>query len=260
MPDAGSHSRRAGRVLERSALVAPLVALFFGGYFWIGLSVDPAQERSLATPLDRAIPFLPASIFLYAWVYSGFLFPLFVVRCSRLFRRVAAAYLLVIVVSLLCFALFPVTAAGLRPDLDATRATSFALWGVKLAYALDPPANLFPSVHLAIITLAACSAGRARRAYGALAAAIVVLVFAAVCTAKQHFIVDAVAGVALGAGTYALLVRPHRERPGEPQAYGWGGPLLYLALHSLVYLGCYARGTKTWHSVSCSSVQRQKPS
>jgi membrane-associated phospholipid phosphatase len=240
MLDAGSHSQRAARALERTALVAPLVILFFGGYFWIGLSADPARARSLATPLDRAIPFLPASIFLYAWVYSGFLFPLFAVRCSRLFRRVAAAYLLVIVVSLLCFAIFPVAATGLRPDLGAIRATSFALWGVKLAYALDPPVNLFPSAHLAIITLAACSAGRARRVYGALAAVVVVLVFAAVCTAKQHFILDGIAGVALGAGSYALLVRPHRPGPGEPLAYEWGGPLLYLALHSLVYLGCYA--------------------
>lgn len=226
-------------VRERALLAVTLLVGFFASYFLIGLSVDPARARSVRIPFDDAIPFVPESIFLYAWVYTAMLFPLFVVRCPVLFRRAALAYALVLAVSFVTFALYPVTAIGLRSDLSGLDPGRFAHWGIVLTYTLDPPYNLFPSVHLAIATLAALVSWKARTAYGAVAFGFVALIAVAICTTKQHFVVDGFVGVALALFAYALVVHPYRSASGVAVAYGWRGPASYLVLHSLVYLGLF---------------------
>ena len=151
---------------DRLPATALLFFGFWAGYFAVGWTLDPTRARSLATPLDDALPFVPATVFLYIQVYSLALLPLFVVRSSALFRRVVLAYATVIAVCLLLFALVPVTAAELRvapAQLDAGR---FDGWLVGLVYRIDPPLNLFPSIHLAIASLAAASAFTARRSHG----------------------------------------------------------------------------------------------
>jgi hypothetical protein len=115
----------------------------------------------------------------------------------------------------------------------------FAHWGIVLIYTLDPPCNLFPSVHLAIATLAALVSWKARTAYGAVAFVFVGLIAVAICTTKQHYVVDGVVGVALALFAYALVVHPYRSASGVAVAYGWRGPATYLVLHSLVYLGLF---------------------
>ena len=88
--------------LERLALAAVLLTFAFGGYFWIGLSVDPAEAASLATPLDAHIPFVPAMLPVYAVVYLMILLPIFLVESPALFRRIVVAYLVMVAICLLC--------------------------------------------------------------------------------------------------------------------------------------------------------------
>ena len=135
---------------ERAAIASLILASYVAGYFTIGWTTDSGRARSLATPLDALIPFVPETIFLYAWVYTAMVFPLFVVRSPALFRRVGLAYAIVIAACLAVFLVYPVTAVDLRPDVGALDASRFAGWGVKLVYTLDPPYNLFPSLHLAV--------------------------------------------------------------------------------------------------------------
>lgn len=228
------------KAARRALQAASLGALFVLGYFGIGLSVDPERARALATPLDGAIPFVRNSIFLYAWTYTALFFPLFSIRCPRLFDRVALSYAIVLAVALPCFAAFPVTAVGLRAPVSILDPSRFADWGVLLNYALDPPTNLFPSLHLAIVTVAAGALWKARRGYGLIACGFAAAIAIAVCTVKQHFVLDAVAGLALGLGAYALAIRPYRRDPNDPPpAYGWRGPVLYLAFHGSLYAIAY---------------------
>ena len=228
-------------------LTAGVTASFLLGYYSIGLSIDVSLARSLAMPIDDRIPFVAASIYVYAWTYTAMLFPLFVVRSPRLFDRTALAYCLVIAVALPFFAWFPVSAASLREPVAALDPSRFHDWGVLLNYHLDPPVNLFPSVHLAIVTVAAGAAWKARRLYGAVATAFVAAIAVSVCTVKQHFAVDALAGLALGLVAYALLLHPYRPQPGDgPVAFGWRGPALYLAFHGSVYAALYLVFRSGW--------------
>ena len=150
---------RKRAVLERLGLTVGLVTFFVAGYFGVGLSMDPAHAHELATPLDMQSRSWRARSG-YLWMFPAALVPLFVIRCPRLLRRTALAYAAVIAFSLVCFTAFPVTSARLRVApamLDVARKSD---WAVSVLYSLDPPYNLFPSLHVSIAALAASPRGR----------------------------------------------------------------------------------------------------
>jgi hypothetical protein len=223
------------------ALALGLTAATMTLFWWIGYTADPARAASLRTSLDDAIPFVPWTVYLYSWVYTSMLYPLFVVRSPDLFRRVVAAYAVVIVFSLATFALFPVTAVGFRPDPSTLAEASFADWGLRLTYFVDPPMNLFPSQHLSIATISMLSAWTARRAFGLAILPIVAGIAVSICTVKQHFIADGVAGLALAFGVYRIMLA--RWDPGARReadvASTWRGPAAYLAFHAAFYLALF---------------------
>jgi len=228
------------RVVLRAFLTIGVVAFFIAGYFGVGLMVDPARARDLGTVLDRRIPFIVPSVWVYLWVFPASLLPLFVVRCPRLFLRTILAYGLAIAASLVVFVALPVTSIGLRADRATLDVTRFSPWAVALLYRLDPPVNLFPSLHLSIAALAALAAWKARRAYGAAACVGVALIGVSICTVKQHFVLDGLGGAALAAFVYAFVLRPYEPTPGTEPAYAWRGPAAYFALLIAVYAGFYA--------------------
>jgi len=218
-----------------------MLGFTIAGFSLIGFAVDPAEAYVLRTALDDAIPFLPWSVYVYSWVYSSMLYPLFTVRSGDLFWRVVAAYGLVVAVSLLVFAVFPVTSVGLRPDVSTLDTALFHNWGVRLTYTVDPPANLFPSLHMSIAAIAALSAWKARRLYGLLAAPIVLGIAVTICTMKQHFVADGVAALVLVAVVYRLTLHgwPRAAMPRAERAFTWRGPVAYVAFHAMVYGGLY---------------------
>ncbi len=236
----------------RAVQVAGIVLLFVGGYFTIGLSADPIGAGSLHTPLDDRIPFVAESIFVYASVYVSVFFPAFVVRCPRLFQRVTLAYVVVIVIALTCFVCFPVTSAGLRPDMEGLDPTRFSEWGIKTLYGLDPAVNLFPSLHVAVATLAVLSSWKARARYGGIPLIALAAITVSTCTVKQHFWIDGVAGIVLAGAVYAVTLRPFDTAGSsrEELAHSWRGPLAFLALLISGYLGAYvafAAGLEPWN-------------
>ncbi len=238
-------------VIRRVTLALSVITAMIAGYGVIGHVVDPHVARELRSPFDNAIPFLPWTVYLYSWVYTSGLYPTFVVRNERLFARVVAAYLTVIAVSLTTFMAFPVSSVALRPDVSTLQLGTLAGWGVRLTYFVDPPYNLFPSLHLSIAVLAALAAGAARPLWGWLAAPLVVAIAFSICTMKQHFIVDGVAGLVLAMAAWALLVRPFRAdaEPTSELAYGWRGPVAYLCFHGAVYgtlIIMYLAGFAPW--------------
>jgi len=146
-----------------------------------------------------------------------------------------------------------VTSLGFRPDPRLLQDHNFYEWGVRLNFFLDPPFNLFPSLHLSIATLVALTAWKARRAYGAMATLMASGIAVAVLTLKQHYLVDSIAWIALGSASYGVRVRP--VRVGNPRtdqaAYGWAGPTSYLALHIIMITGLYIlyrSGVRPWQS------------
>ena len=213
--------------------------LFVAGYFGVGLGVDPSRARELRTALDGRIPFIARSVWVYLGLFPASLLPLFVVRCPRLFRRATLSYAIAIAASLVVFVAMPVTSIGLRTDPSLLDVTRFSSWAVSTLYAIDPPFNLFPSLHLSIALLAALAAGKARRAYGAAAWAGLAPVAASICTVKQHFVLDGLGGAALAAVVHAVVLRPYRPLPSTDPAYGWRGPTAFAAFAAALYAGLY---------------------
>jgi membrane-associated phospholipid phosphatase len=226
-------------VLERAALTAGLAAFFVAAYFGVGLSTDPARASESVSPFDEHIPFIAHSVWVYLWVFPSALIPLFVVRCQRLFRRAALAYAIAITVCIIFFAAFPTTSVRLRARpamLDDRRPSD---WAISILYSFDPPYNLFPSLHLSIAALAAFSAWKASKPYGAVVFVGVGFVGLSVCTVKQHFLLDSVGGVVIAWLTAALILLPYRPQAGVTSAYSWRGPAIYLLFLGLVYTGFY---------------------
>ena len=239
-----------GELRERAALSVAVVLFFVIGYFGVGwLVTSPEDAHSLALPLDAAIPFLPGSAIVYWSILPMGLLPIFTVRHAALFRRVALAYALTIALALATFVVYPVTSLGFRPGPQAFAHAGFSGWLMHLLCTLDPPMNLFPSLHLALAVLAALAAWRVGRRLGLLALGWSACIAVAVCTTKQHFVADAVAGVALAAVVHCAVVGPGRA--SSPGAVGFGAPGLALfgALVAVFYGGLfagYALGVAPW--------------
>jgi hypothetical protein len=222
--------------LERAALALFACTVFAATYFGVGWRIDPARAHSLGFPLDARIPFLADSVWVYLSLFPLAFLPLFVVRCPRLFRRTIAAYASAIILAALVFVAYPVTSSGLRVDPSGLDTMRFAPWTVALLYRLDPPYNLFPSLHLAIALLSALVAWKARASYGAVALAALIPIVVSISTVKQHFVVDGIAGMALASIAYGWMVHGYEPRDGQPAAYGWRGPASFLA----ILIGSYA--------------------
>ena len=226
-------------LLERAVLTIAVVTWFIVGYFSVGRSLDASRAYSLATPLDALIPFVAPTVWIYLWVFPATLVPVFFVRSRDLFRRTVLAYTVVISISLVCFVALPVTSLGFRVDPKTLDVSRFSPWAVSAVYAIDPPFNLFPSLHLSTATVAAFSAWKARRLYGKAMFVGVALIGVSICTVKQHFIVDGIAGVALASAAYAVLIRGYRPEPGTDPAFSWRGPALFVALVLAAYAGLF---------------------
>jgi len=244
------------------------LVLYLCLYFGIGLRPAP-RAHSLATPLDALIPFWPGAIWVYATVYPAVLGPVFIVQSPARFRRIALGLMAVIVICAAAFALWPVETESIRRSAawvsGPDREPSFTVWGFGLLFALDPPRNAFPSLHVALAAVVALGLGRSLPLGGAStwrlpglrqtrpapsdapvhssgtawpARLWLAAVVASVVLVRQHYVVDAVAGLALGALVYRVGVGGDGE-PAAPGAFERRGAiglaLVVLAFYAVVF-------------------------
>ena len=219
-------------------MTATLVALFVVGYFGLG-RMHPVTARELWTSLDDRIPFLAFSVWAYLWSFPAALLPLFVVRCRGLLRRTASAYAAAFVVAFASFALFPVTSARLRVSSAVLHRSNFSEWAVSVLYLFDPPYNLFPSLHVAIAALSAYAVGRADKRCGVASFGGLVLVCVAVCTTKQHFLIDLLGGLGVACAAGWPAFRCYRGVLRTGPACSRRGPAFFLLITLSAYGCCY---------------------
>ena len=230
---------RKRNLLERVILTTGVMIFFVTGYFGVGRSTNLPRAHVLTTILDERIPFVADSVWIYLWVFPCALIPLFVVRCTRLFRRTAIAYAVVIAASLICFIIFPVTSTGLRMAQAKLDVSVFSQWAISRLYSIDPPYNLFPCLHLSVAGVAAFSVWKASKPYGSAVFLSVIFVGMSVCTVKQHYLLDVLGGIALAAFANALILRRYTPLDDATLAYSWRGPAAFLIFALVVYAILY---------------------
>jgi membrane-associated phospholipid phosphatase len=158
---------------------------------------------------DRMLPLQPVWALIYGAVYVFLiLLPLFVVRQETQIRRTLLAYLMVWITAYVVFILYPTVAS--RPG-EVVTGEGFAVWGLNVLYASDPPYNCFPSIHVAHSFVSALTCRRVHRRLGNAAVLCAVLVGLSTLFTKQHYVADVVAGVALAVIADAVFLRGFRE-------------------------------------------------
>ena len=169
--------------------------------FYLGAARLGFREPRLLQPsvVDRAVPFLPWTIAVYLSQFAFLFLALWLQTDSRALTRTFAAIAIATILSCAIFVVWPTTIP--RPPV---RSAAFdALW------LFDVPANCFPSLHVALATIAACFWPR-RRWIAVIWAAAIAL---STLTTKQHYAVDVLAG-AVVAGVAIVAVRS-RIPPGQ---------------------------------------------
>lgn len=146
----------------------------------------------LATRVDRGLPVVPESVWLYLSWYGA---PIILMLLPREdFRRAYGAVLVAFILCLVGHLLFPVALP--RPALDPSRSPSEAV--LAILYKFDLPVGLFPSFHaaLAAILIGHCPAWRTfpRLAVGGWMIAIC----SSCVLIKQHYVLDVATGWVVG--------------------------------------------------------------
>jgi membrane-associated phospholipid phosphatase len=174
-------------------------------YFGIGHAQLVRSTEILRTRLDDAIPFWPWT----AWCYLPFYAAIFIIaiagfRRRRLFNRTALAVICVMLIGAMCHLLIgaeyprPVLR---EPYLDISTAFLAAV------HRIDPPGNVFPSLHVAHTSMLSLILLKDRPRLGLLALIMATLLAASTLTTKQHFIADVAAGYLLAFAGRAFAVR-----------------------------------------------------
>ena len=200
------------RVFRRpQSFTWPMAVLFviMPGYLFMPAMFD---DRTLHAPeigLDRALPLLSEWSFVYGSLFCVALLPAFVVQDEDLLDRTIKAYLAAWLVSFAFFFVYP-TVAPAHPRVTGG---GFADWGMRAIYGADVKYNCFPSLHVAQSFIAALACYHVHRGVGKVALVWAALVGVSTLFTKQHYVLDVVAGAALGYCAYRAFVRGFpRER------------------------------------------------
>jgi membrane-associated phospholipid phosphatase len=189
----------ARRIAARPrVLVAAAVTGIHGFLYFLPNHLRLGSATTLPlTELDRWMPFVPESAWIY-WSAYALVFVAFV-RCRR--PQNVARFLCVMMTAIVAGTLvhwaFP-TVYPLRPAGLPLSTDPLTRFGLEFFWAFETPASCLPSLHVATTLVAAIAVLRESRREGWLFLAWAGLVWASTLTLKQHYVLDLVAGAALG--------------------------------------------------------------
>jgi len=191
---------------QRSKYAAGLLCALFAAALYLLPNRMPVLPQATLplTAIDTAVPFWPASGWLYASLYVLLLWTFVAMRDLGQASRFLYACLFAQIAAATIFVTFPtVYPRELFPLPEGTHPLNAAL--VEFWRQLDAPANCLPSLHVAntVLCLAVLATGRSWRCLCILG----VLMCLSTLTFKQHYFVDIAAGAALGLATYVMFFR-----------------------------------------------------
>jgi membrane-associated phospholipid phosphatase len=180
-------------------------------YFGLGYLQRPRSTTLLALPIDGQIPFLIWTVWLYLPFYAGiFALAITGIRRPALFHRGVQGFLITMLIGAIghfaVAAEYPRPAVALPPE---GASAAFLAW----VQAVDPPGNVFPSLHVAHTTALALILRHDRRLLGTVALVMALLLALSTLTTKQHFVADVLAGWVIALLVSRWVLRPFRAAP-----------------------------------------------
>ena len=152
--------------------------------------------------IDDIIQFSPVFIYFYILLYPLLFLP-FIVHFTNKeeFRKACYAIIALNIIEAIFFVVYPTTIT--RPNITGGGLTNFLLSAI---YTIDPPHNLFPSLHVSGILLGFFIYIRKSNKYFILLPLVMVIILSTVFV-KQHYFLDIIAGVALALLVYLIIYR-----------------------------------------------------
>lgn len=168
------------------------------------------RHYDFTTPLENAIPLVPEWIYIYFGCYIFWTVNyILVARIHRDDRAMFYRFVITDMTSRLVCAIFfiglPTT--NVRPEITGE---GFSARLLTLLYSVDPPANLFPSIHCLVSWL--CFAGirgsdKVPFWYKIFSCIVALLVVLSTLFTKQHYAIDTIAGIALAEILFQIFQR-----------------------------------------------------
>lgn len=177
---------------------------FAAGYLWLEYHPLFPVTRMESSWLDRMIPFLPGAVYLYESLWLIMPIAPWLMTSRGDLDRYVLSLLFVTAIGFGIFLFFPTSCP--RPEYSGH---ANALYRALIS--VDNEGNAFPSLHSALAVLSAgccrsvlpdADSGRWLRVLMWIWAGGIVV---STLLTKQHVVIDAVAGIALGLGGYAIF-------------------------------------------------------
>jgi len=158
-----------------------------------------ARVRSFNTRVDDLIPFQPAWVWIYSFLYyPAILYLNLIAQNQRHFVLMAFSFMVLLFMQMACFMLFPVSTPEHWRKFDGEQGLSARF--LKFVHKFDASTNCFPSMHVSVATLTAL---HAIQYLGPWSYLFPLAIGVSCLFTKQHYLVDLPFGAVLGWLAYA---------------------------------------------------------
>jgi len=177
-------------------------SMIFASAYWLSNKLTSLRDDvgSGVFSWEHLIPFVPWTIVPYLSIIVFFLLSFFVDRDRKELHRHVNRVILVLLVSLVCYALFPLRFTFERPVVDGPFGPFYALLET-----FDLPYNRAPSLHISVLVLLwARLVPSLSVLQGVCLKAWFLLIAGSVLTTYQHHVIDIPCGILVGAAAVLL--------------------------------------------------------
>jgi hypothetical protein len=193
----------------------------FAGAYWLSNKLTSLRDDvgSGVFSWEHLIPFVPWTIVPYLSILVFFLMSFFVGGDRKELQRHVIRVILVLVISLACYALFPLRFTFERPPVDGPFGPFYALLET-----FDLPYNRAPSLHISVLVLLwSRLAPHLSALQGICLKAWFCLIAGSVLTTYQHHVIDIPGGILVGAAAVFLTTsrgaRRSNVQSGDPATF-----------------------------------------
>ena len=184
-------------------------SIIFAGAYWLSnkLTSLRADVGTGVFSWERVIPFVPWTLVPYLAILVFFLLSFFVDPDRRELQRHVSRVILVLLISLVCYALFPLRFTFERPPVEGAFGP---LYGLLESF--DLPYNRAPSLHISVLVLLwARFIPCLTLVQGVCLRAWFLLIAGSVLTTFQHHVIDIPGGIMVGTVAIFLTSPPIAE-------------------------------------------------